>query len=76
MFILIQFEVISVKCYICEFNAAFCKGIDCYNNPDICSSNQFSTALVPVAECPQNCQLKAISNPSGILFKYNSLASI
>ncbi|CAG2117244.1 unnamed protein product, partial [Medioppia subpectinata] len=38
----------------------------------VCSStNQFSTALVPVAECPHNCHLKAISNPVGQVIKWS-----
>ena len=67
----------AIKCFICEFNINYCKDPNCYLNPDICSSNQFSSVIVPIQECPHNCMLKAVTNPAGntnsasaILFLY------
>ncbi len=57
----------ALKCFACEFNINLCKTPNCYHNPDICSSNQFSEMLVPIQECPNNCMLKAVTNPAGTL---------
>lgn len=55
----------GLKCYICAWSATQCQDYNCYNNPDVCSNNNFSPAVVQPTECPAGCENFVITDPNG-----------
>jgi len=55
----------STRCYICSWTIAQCTDFNCYNNPDICTNNNFSPSLVQQADCPAGCEQFVITDPNG-----------
>ncbi|XP_054169340.1 uncharacterized protein LOC128966516 [Oppia nitens] len=57
----------SHRCYICSWSIVQCSDFNCYNNPDICTNNNFSPSLVQQADCPAGCEQFVITDPNGIV---------
>ncbi|CAG2166588.1 unnamed protein product [Oppiella nova] len=57
----------STRCYICSWSIMQCSDFNCYNNPDICTNNNFSPSLVQQADCPSGCEQFVITDPNGIV---------
>lgn len=49
-------SVLSMRCYVCSWSAAYCQDFNCYNNPDVCTNNNFSPTIVRSIECPSGCE--------------------
>ncbi|OTF77972.1 hypothetical protein BLA29_002510 [Euroglyphus maynei] len=54
------------RCYSCQWNIAHCSDFNCYNNPDICTTNNFAPNLVQQADCPGGCEQFVITDPNGL----------
>ncbi|KPM02801.1 hypothetical protein QR98_0012230 [Sarcoptes scabiei] len=77
-FIRIQYaprKGLAVKCFLCDYNINRCGTPECLDNYDTCSANQFASIYVPIYDCPQNCMLKAITDPNGVVLKWKRLCA-
>ncbi|XP_046911334.2 uncharacterized protein LOC124492469 [Dermatophagoides farinae] len=54
------------RCYSCQWNIAHCSDFNCYNNPDICTTNNFAPHMVQQADCPGGCEQFVITDPNGL----------
>ncbi|UXI23094.1 nuclear receptor [Sarcoptes scabiei] len=66
---------LAVKCFLCDYNINRCGTPECLDNYDTCSANQFASIYVPIYDCPQNCMLKAITDPNGVVLKWKRLCA-
>lgn len=58
-------KVISLKCYACAWTATHCQDFNCYNNPDVCSNNNFSPQTTRPVECSDGCETFVVTDPNG-----------
>ena len=53
-----------MRCYVCSWSATLCQDFNCYNNPDVCTNNNFSPTIVRSVECPSGCESFVVTGES------------